>query len=1166
MSTNTLNSLIEDVKVGRQVMCINAAGAERAYVTAQLVRHMMGPICMVLPTRKMCEVMAADIQFFLGDEAREISVFPPYNILPFKQVAYHNETAAQRIRLLYRLASNTADAMIILLPAETLLQMLIPKSIINDYAELLMAGEELDRENLISHLHAGGYYQTALVEEPGEYSIRGGIVDIFSPMYAEPIRLELFGDVVDSMRFFSPSTQRKTASIEEAIILPAREAVLKKKWFDDMIRRVRAHAEDMGISEENANRFIARVREEGVFNGLESLLPLIYAELDSFFDYAPSHAIWLQANPGEIEKEAAHAEDIAARNYLQARDENRLCVDPEHLYKKWSDVEETLVRRINLTYRTLPVSSKADGKTGLVSINAAENSELSAKLNSGKKDGHILQPLIQWIDAHRSAGFLTLLVCSTESQAKRLQELLKSYGLSIDISYETGISDLPNGRAYIHLGQLSAGFVWPEVSLAIVTEAEIFGQRIGRRRKRKGRAEVKTELLDFGDLNIDDLVVHVEHGIGKYKGLVKLSVERMTSDFLQIRYKGGDKLYLPVDRMDMVQKYMGVEGIEPAIDKLGGKSWQRSRAKAKASVEKIANELLELYASRRVQKGYAYSPPDSYYKDFEAGFPYEETSDQLQAIDDVTTDMEHHTPMDRLICGDVGYGKTEVALRAAFKAVNEGKQVALLVPTTVLAEQHYVTFSERFSRYPVNIECLSRFRSRKKQHEILSRMKKGTADIVIGTHRLLQKDIEFKDLGLIVVDEEQRFGVKHKEKLKQLRCTVDVLSMTATPIPRTLHMSLMGVRDISVIQTPPELRRPIHSYISEFDPMIITEAIRKELERGGQIFFVHNNINTIWNMAKYLQDLVPEVRLGVAHGRLEEDGLERVMYQFMSKDIDMLVCTTIVESGLDIPNANTMLINRADRFGLAQIYQLRGRVGRSNEQAYAYLFVPKEAALTRDAQKRLKVLMEHSDLGAGFQIAMNDLKIRGGGAALGVEQSGHIAAVGYDMFLSMLEDSVNRLKGKAVVEKLEPEINVPISVYIPESYVPDIDQRLSIYRRLAKMTALKEVADIKEELVDRYGSLPEPAQNLLLKIMLRILSIKAGVKKLDLADSLMVLDFSETHQQHPLGILDVIDKSPDRFRFTSGNTLRAQMNATNTPSLMAQAKNTLMEIATHVNY
>ena len=722
-----------------------------------------------------------------------------------------------------------------------------------------------------------------------------------------------------------------------------------------------------------------------------------------------------------------------------------------------------------------------------------------------------------------------------------------------------------NSGIYICQGNLSTGFVWYDESLAVITDTEIFGSKQRRRRVKKKTGEIKTALLDFGELNLDDLVVHIEHGIGVYKGLEKLTFEGIINDYLLLIYKDDDKLFLPVDRLDMVQKYMGVDGYTPVVDKMGGKSWQRIREKAKKSVEKIAGELLALYASRKVIKGYAYAPPDNYYQDFEASFPYEETSDQLKAIDDVLCDMEDESPMDRLICGDVGYGKTEIALRAAFKAVNDGKQVVILVPTTLLAEQHYTTFCQRFERYPVNIDCLSRFRTKKQQQEIVGRLKEGITDIVIGTHRLVQKDIKFKDLGLAVIDEEQRFGVKHKEKLKKMRKNLDVLSMTATPIPRTLHMSLLGVRDISIIQTPPEQRQAIISYISEFDPAIVVEAIQKEMERNGQIFFIHNNINTIWNITKYLKELVPDVRLAVAHGRLSEDELEKAMFQFLNKEIDMLVCTTIVESGLDIPNANTIIVNRAERFGLAQIYQLRGRVGRSNEQAYAYLFISREAALTRNAEKRLRVLMEHTGLGSGFQIAMNDLKIRGGGAALGVSQSGHIAAVGYDMFLQLMEDSIASLKGEKVVEKLEPEINVPMSVFIPESYISDIDQRLMTYRRLSKMKELREVSDFKEELIDRFGKLPAEAGNLLLKIMLKILSIKAGVKKLDLNEQMLFLWFSELHQKHPFALLEMVDKNPKQFNFMPDNGLKVRLISNGFGGIISQTKNILMEITGYVN-
>jgi transcription-repair coupling factor (superfamily II helicase) len=644
-----------------------------------------------------------------------------------------------------------------------------------------------------------------------------------------------------------------------------------------------------------------------------------------------------------------------------------------------------------------------------------------------------------------------------------------------------------------------------------------------------------------------------------------MTLDGITNEFLIIVYKGGDKLYLPVDRMSVVQKYMGVEGIVPVLDTLGGKSWERVKSRIKKSAEKIAGELLKLYARREVNKGHAFSPAGGDIRDFEAGFAYEETADQLKAIDDVIEDMQKATPMDRLVCGDVGYGKTEVALRASFLSVNDGKQVAMLVPTTILAEQHYDTFRRRFKRYPVNVACLSRFRTPRMQRAIIEDLKAGKVDIVIGTHRLVQKDVKFNDLGLLILDEEQRFGVKHKEKLKKLRSSVDVLALTATPIPRTLHLSLVGVRDISIISTPPEFRKSIMTYISEFDPAVVADAIKKELRRKGQIFFVHNNIQSIDRIAAQLQVLVPQVRLAVAHGRMDEDELEQVMFRFMNREIDMLVCTTIIESGLDVAAANTIIVNRADRFGLAQMYQLRGRVGRAEEQAYAYLLIPHESLLGRDAQKRLKVLMEHSDLGAGFQIAMSDLKIRGGGTILGASQSGHIAAVGYDMFLKLMENAIAGLKGEETVEALEPEINVNFSAYLSESYIPDIDQRMSAYRRLAKMTELQQLADFKSESLDRFGPLPDAAENLLLKIMLKVLAKTAGVSRLDLVGRSLSLNFSESHQRNPAALVDMIIASPKKFKLSPEHVLKTQLASSQLNSQLAQTKNILKEIAQRVN-
>jgi len=845
--------------------------------------------------------------------------------------------------------------------------------------------------------------------------------------------------------------------------------------------------------------------------------------------------------------------------------EKSLCVEPDSLYLRWPEVKGMLLHNKPLALKMLPVLNESWDK-GMAfpryNFSVINNTSINEQLKRHRGDEKQYLPLADWINDKKRLGNTTVIICSNRARAGNLKSMLSPYG--IQAKFVDSFQDVKLGTncVYICYGVLSSGFVLPDLSLAIITEDEIFGKQ---HRKVKPKQPIQIEQLLFEELKKGDFVVHTEHGIGRFDGLVKLNINGATNDFLLIYYRDDDKLYLPVERMNMAQKYVGVDGIQPVLDKMGSKSWDRIKKRVKKSVEKIAGELLKLYAARKFNKGYAYKDIGSYSMDFESGFSYEETVDQLRAIEDVLHDMKLPSPMDRLVCGDVGYGKTEVALRASSMAVNNGKQVAMIVPTTVLAEQHFLTFSERFKNYPFNVACLNRFRSIKERRTIINDLKAGKIDIVIGTHSLLQRDVDFKDLGLFMIDEEQRFGVKQKEKLKKIRTTVDVLALTATPIPRTLQMSLFGIRDISIISTPPEHRHSIITYISEFDDVIIAEAIRKELKRGGQIFFVHNDIHNIWLIAEHLKKLVPEVRLGVAHGRLSEDELEGEMFKFMKKEIDMLVCTTIIESGIDIPSANSILINRADRFGLAQIYQLRGRVGRADEQAYAYLFIPEESVLTKDAKKRLKVLMEHSDLGAGFQIAMSDLKIRGGGTILGASQTGHIAAVGYDMFLKLMENSMSELKGESVVESLEPEINMTLSAFIPENFIPDIDQRLSVYRRLVKLTDLKELSDFKAELIDRFGALPNEAANLLLKIMLKILSIKAGVKRLDLAGQQLLLYFSTDHQKNSFGIVDMIVSRQDRFKFTPDHVLKAKLSKGGMKSLLAQVKNILKEIAQHVN-
>jgi transcription-repair coupling factor (superfamily II helicase) len=1143
---------------------LNATAA--AYAAASYFQSRTIPIVIVSDTPKQVGVLLEHLALYLRNMGRPLLHFPAYNVTAFKPMAYHNETAAQRIRTLYQLIEGPRASLTVT-SAEALAQRLVPKNELIEFCELIVAGEEIDRDALIRKLVAGGYSRATIVEEYGDFSLRGGILDVFSPLDSDPLRIEFFGDTVDSIRYFSADNQRTLQSLDEAVLLPAREAILQPEALQAVLGRLRLLASEVGMPVTQVRQIVDQIKNEGIFAGIENLLPLIYTQLNTFFDYLSPDTLFVLMEPGQLAAAAEAFETQARRSYDSARDQHRLCADPSRLYLSWDQMKASLSDFSQMAFKALSLDS-ASGAPGanraVYRARMQEITDISQAVKAAQNSEQPFQPLAHWLGAQSAEGLTTFMVCRRPSNLERLASILDSYDIRLQVIESISEAVFGRGRIYLIYGIIQSGFIWPEGGIALISDQEIFGTAY---RSRKTAARPKaSELLNFEDLKQDDWVVHADHGIGQYGGLIKLTLEGSVNDFLLIRYRDDDKLYLPVDRMNQVQKYMGVDGVAPVMDKMGGKTWERVKRSVKKSTERMAGELLKLYAARSVQQGHAFGEVDTYFQGFEEGFPYEETSDQLKAIEDVLGDMRRINPMDRLVCGDVGYGKTEVALRAAFLAVSEAKQVALLVPTTVLAEQHYATFCERFQRYPVKIACLSRFRPAREQRQMAAAIQSGDIDIAIGTHRLLQKDIEFKELGLLVLDEEQRFGVRHKEKIKKMRKTVDVLTLTATPIPRTLHLSLMGIRDISIINTPPEQRRPITTYLTEYDDLVVAEAIRKELARGGQVFFVHNNIHSIDRMAGRLVKLAPEARFAVGHGRMPESQLERVMLDFSEQRIDVLVCTTIIESGLDVTKANTILINRADRFGLAQIYQLRGRVGRGDEQAYAYLFIPNESLLTKDAQKRLKVLMEHSDLGSGFQIAMSDLKIRGGGTILGASQSGRIAAVGYDMFLKLMESSIAEIKGEPIQEDLEPEINLPMSAFLPETYVPDIDQRLSLYRRLAKMHDLKALSDLKGEMADRFGRLPEEADNLLLKMMIRILAIRAGCKRLDLSDNQLRLQFSEAHQAKPFGIVEMIRRGDKPYRFTPDHLFKTPLTPGAANSLLAQVKKILIEIARHVNH
>ncbi len=1156
------DSIIEPLKESQHsIIAVHGDGSHKAYFTAKLFSTLDHPLVVILPDPKKARVFLDDLAFFMPNDDERIIYFPGYNILPGKSLSYHRETSTSRLAALSKIIEAGTQKYLLVTHVDTLLQNLIPRKIISDVSELVMVNEEIDRDGLVDNLEAGGYSRVTLVEDPGEYAVRGGILDVFSPGEEKPVRIEFFGDLVESIRCFSPFTQRGTKELTETIIVPATEAVISKDALPHVLARLRQAGARAGLSAAHVRDYVTLTREFGRFPGIESMLSIVYENLDTLFDYLPNQTAFLMDDPDLLTARSEDFKTKARLNFETVTQENRLCASPQSLYLNWEQVREKVNSYQSYAFKSVVLETdKAFAR--VVEFPYADNLDLTAQLRGQSRAETPLAPLVEWLEDHREQQKAVLFVVNQDSQAKRLASLLAPYGIE-PAACKDFLSFLPEKTGiYYTIGSLSTGFVPGLENMALVTENEIFGKKRIRRHKSAHR-NLKTEFIAPEELKNGDIVVHLEHGVGQYEGLCSLTVQGISQDFLLLVYQDDDKLYLPVDRMEMIGKYIGVDGYKPVLDKIGSKAWVKSKAKAKAEVEKMAADLLDLYAKRRVAKGFSFSRPDNYYNDFEASFPYEETRDQLRAIDDVHLDMEKDTPMDRLVCGDVGYGKTEVAIRAAFKAVNDGKQVALVVPTTILAEQHLHTFRERFKNYPVEIQCLSRFRKRKEQIDILKRTAAGNVDIVIGTHRLLQKDVDFNALGLLVIDEEQRFGVKHKETLKKKRSAVDVLALTATPIPRTLHMSLTGMRDISVITTPPAARQPIISYISKYEDAIIKDGVSRELARNGQVFFVHNNIKTIFKTAENLRAIVPEAKIGVAHGRLAESELEKVMLQFINREINVLVCTTIIESGLDIPFANTMIINKAERFGLSQIYQLRGRIGRGDHQAYAYLFISDEAKLTKDAKKRLSALMEHKDLGSGFQIAMKDLQIRGAGTALGASQSGHIAAVGYDMFLKLLDLAVKDLKGEDVLDPLDPEINVSMSSGFPDDYIESVEQRLTLYRRLSRLTKVSDIADMKKELLDRYGKLPKPAENMLLKIMLRVYAIQAGVKRLDVSPNTLTMEFSPAHMSKNLAQVGVaLDKIAD-YKYIKKESIRIQLSRkrNNISRALLETKNILKAIA-----
>ncbi len=1160
--TQYLTDLKKSITRGGLVDVTGLKGSSLAFVLAEMENTLSGPITCVTPGLKEADLYASEFAFFCK---RPVFVFPSYEVFPFSELSPHKTTVSRRIETLYRMVSGDPN-FIVVVPVEALLQKLLPKKALTDFVDYIVAHEDLDRQTLREKLIAGGYTATSLVQEVGDFSLRGGIIDVFPPMHTNPVRIDCLGDWVESIREFDRLTQRSLREINEIILLPVHEVIFGEQEASYALKHIRQYAMERDIALDGIKEIEAQIEQRIHFAGSEFLLPLFYPELSAWRDYLPAavpagrqEGLLVSIYPARIGEEQARFQNKIKEINITARADSRFCPEPQDLYQIDQDWADLIPAASHVRIISLPIEEKpaADARLQLATLG---NEDIKAEFPVGHRREDFFTAFPHRITAWLDEGESVYLVCRTIHTAEQLKGLLADYHIQakvLDTPFHFALES-SNQTVRIHTGDISRGFRFPAYRLILVTESELFGERV-----KKPAAAIKKKfspILDFSELKPDDLIVHRDHGIGLYRNLIRLGVDNTVNDYLLLEYRDGDKLYLPVYRLNVLQKYIGVEGYTPQINKLGGKSWQLARKRIQEAIWKVALELLDIYARRKVEKGFAFSPPDSLYKEFELSFEHEETPDQIAAIEDTIGDMTSPRPMDRLICGDVGYGKTEVALRAAFKAVMDGRQVAILVPTTVLAEQHFQTFSRRLSPFPVVVACLSRFRTAKEQKQILSKLAEGKVDIVIGTHRLLQKDIKFHDPGLLIIDEEHRFGVRHKEQLKQMKKTVDVLTLTATPIPRTLQMSLLSVRDLSVISTPPQDRIPVKTYVTRFDDNVIREAIIREYQRGGQVFFVHNRVVGIEVVAERLRRLIPEVRIAVAHGQLSSRALEEIMVRFVRREIDVLVCTTIIESGLDIPSANTIIINRADRLGLAEIYQLRGRVGRAKEQAYAYLLVPSPAHLTRDAQKRLEALLDLSELGSSFKLAMGDLQIRGAGNILGTSQTGHIAVVGYDLYLDLLEKTVNELKGTPVEEDFEPEINLKVSAYIPENYLPEPDQRLITYRRLTMADTVTMLSDIKDELTDRYGPIPPEVEDLL-----SIMEIKQDLKKLkvhrlDSTNGHFILSFSDKTRLPPETILSLIRRNRGKYRFTPENKLYAALPGDEGVQILEEVKKVLQAL------
>jgi len=1121
-------SLLEPVLPGKRrvVTWARLTGDTLPLVLAHAARRLNGPLAVIAPDMQRAELLQEQLEFFLGGSDIGIKTFPDWETLPYDVFSPHQDIISERLATLNQLAEMRQGVLIIAIT--TLLQRLPPRSFLYRHSLMLRRGQRLDLDAMRTRLDSAGYRCVAQVMEHGEFAVRGSLLDLYPMGSPLPLRIDLLDEEIDSIRSFDPETQRSLAEQENVMLLPAREFPFDEEAIKGFRRRFRATFEG-NPQDCPVYRDVSQGNTPG---GIEYYLPLFFEETATLFDYLPDETCLAFLDTAVSAGEEFQTQ-LAQRHESRRHDRERPLLPPDRLYLgstelcdyqgRYSRIEVAGPGAPDLPGECIPYATRTPGD---LRIRARHEAPAGA-----------LQDFV--------AGFSGRILLTAESSGRRetLLDQLHGFGIRPTVVNSWAEFLASTERLCLTVAPLEQGLVMDVPAIAVITESSLFGERARQTRRRKPERDPAAIIRDLTDLNLGAPVVHEDHGVGRYRGLETLTVNAIPGEYLCIEYDGGDKLYVPVASLQLVSRYTGAAPEHAPLHKLGGDQWQRARQKAASRVHDVAVELLDIYARRAARPGHAYAPPHDEYAAFAASFPFEETPDQEQTIASVLADMESPLPMDRVVCGDVGFGKTEVAMRAAFLAIQDGRQVALLVPTTLLAQQHFQNFRDRFSDWPVRIEVLSRFRSGRQQEAILAGIADGSVDLVIGTHKLLQEQVRFKRLGLLIIDEEHRFGVTQKERLKKLRAEIDILTLTATPIPRTLNMSLSGLRDLSIISTPPAHRLAVRTFISEWNDAAIREACLREVKRGGQVYFLHNQVESIERIAEELMRIIPEAGIGIAHGQMRERELERVMLDFYHRRFNLLVCSTIIESGIDIPTANTIIINRADKLGLAQLHQLRGRVGRSHHRAYAYLLTPPRKAMTADAIKRLEAIASMEDLGAGFTLATHDLEIRGAGELLGDEQSGQIHEIGYTLYSDLLARAVKALKEGRQPELGKPlhhgpEIDLLLPALIPDDYVPDVHTRLVMYKRIAGAGSRGALRELQVEMIDRFGLLPEPVRNLFRVTGLKLAATPLGITRIEVGRHDGRILFGADAAIDTRKLVELLQRQPGRYRFESGNKLR----------------------------